>query len=180
MLAGIPNDFSTAHQAEIAGFQYSSPVRLAFQAPRFWEENHSIFGGISWTDQEITQIWYPNHGFQSANGILLGAYIFGGSAGQTFTALSPQQRIDRARAQASNVHPEFNTLAQHGISVAWNKVPFQLGGWGISTPSTLLQADDAIVFAGEHLSTLQGWQEGAVVSAYAAIDQVVQRDLATP
>lgn len=179
VLAGIPNDFSTAHRAEISGFRYSTPVRIAFQAPRFWEQGHSIYGGISWTDQEITQIWYPNNAFQSQHGILLGAYIFDGPAGATFTGLSPEQRVDRARLQAANVHPEFNTQAQHGISVAWSKVPYQLGGWGTSTPAVLLQPDDAIVFAGEHLSALQGWQEGAVVSAYAAIDQVVQRDLST-
>jgi monoamine oxidase len=31
-------------------------------------------------------------------------------------------------------------------------------------------------FAGEHLSILQGWQEGAILSAYHAIDLVVARD----
>ena len=34
-------------------------VKLAFQAQRrFWEDEH-IYGGISWTNQDITQIWYP-------------------------------------------------------------------------------------------------------------------------
>jgi len=53
------------------------------------------------------------------------------------------------------------------------KMPFQLGGWGTSNAATLLTPDDRIVFAGEHLSILQGWQEGAILSAYHAIDAVV-------
>lgn len=177
VLAGIANDFSAGHQSEIAGFQYSSAVRIAFQSPRFWEQEHSIYGGITWTDQEITQIWYPNNGFQRANGIFLGAYIFDGPTGDTFTDLAPQQRADRALQQASNVHPQFAGQANHGVSVAWKKVPYQSGGWGVSNPSVLLTADDNIFFAGEHLSLLQGWQEGAIMSAYSAIDGIVERDI---
>ncbi len=177
VLAGIANDFSASHQAEIAGFQYSAAVRVAFQSPRFWEREHNIYGGITWSDQEITQIWYPSHGFQQANGIVIGAYIFDGPAGSRFGDMAPATRVDTARTQASGVHPEFLDQAIHGISVAWQKMPWQQGGWGTSTPSVLLSADDNIVFAGEHLSILQGWQEGAIRSAYSAIDQVVSRDL---
>lgn len=173
VLASIANDFSAAHQAEIANFNYTSAARAGFQSRRFWEQDHNIYGGISWTNQDITQIWYPNFGFGQANGIILGAYIFGGSAGDNFTNQSPAQRLNSILTQASNVHPEFNAEAARGISVAWKKMPFQLGAWGTSSPATLLTPDANIVFAGEHLSILQGWQEGAILSAYAAIDQVV-------
>ncbi len=176
-LANIGNDFSAAHQSEIAGFQYSSAVRVAFQSPRFWEQEHNIYGGITWTDQDITQIWYPNYGFHKSNGIVIGAYIFDGPAGTTFTGLTPQQRLDTTLLQASSVHPQLNGQANYGVSVAWRKVPFQLGGWGTSDPSVLLTADNNIFFAGEHLSLLQGWQEGAILSAYSAIDGVVDRDV---
>ena len=156
VLAGIANDFSAAHQAEIAGFQYSSAVRVAFQSPRFWEREHNIYGGISWSDQDITQVWYPSHGFQQPNGIIVGAYIFNGPAGDRFTDTAPAVRIDTALTQASRVHPQLSALAGQGISVAWRKMPFQRGGWGTSTPSVLLNPDDNIFFAGEHLSILQG------------------------
>ena len=177
VLANIANDFAAGHQAEIDTFQYSSAVRIAFQAPRFWEREHNIYGGISWTDQQITQIWYPNNGFGDDNGIVLGAYIFGGQPGDTFTSRSPAQRATNAQNQAANVHPQFATQATNGISVAWKKMPWVRGGWGTSSPATLLTADDRIFFAGEHLSILQGWQEGAILSSYHAIDGIVTRDL---
>jgi monoamine oxidase len=177
VLTSIANDFSAPHSAEIAGFQYSSAVRVAFQSSRFWELEHNIYGGITWTDQDITQIWYPNYGFHKANGVVVGAYIFDAPSGTTFTNLAPQQRVDTTLLQATNVHPQFSGQAVHGVSVAWKKVPYQMGGWGTSGPSVLLAADDNIFFAGEHISPLQGWQEGAILSAYSAIDRVVDRDL---
>ena len=42
----------------------------------------------------------------------------------------------------------------------------------------LVSGDDAIFLAGEHLSILQGWQEGAILSAYNAIDGIVAQDAA--
>ncbi len=175
VLRNIANDFSAAHQSEIANFNYSAAGKIAFQSRRFWEQDHNIYGGISWTTQDITQIWYPNSGFGQDNGILVGAYIFGGSAGTNFANLSPAQRISTAIAQGRNLHPEMNGEAARGISIAWSKIPFQLGAWGTSSPLTLLTPDENIVFAGEHLSILQGWQEGAILSAYYAIDLIVQQ-----
>ena len=175
VLRNMPNDFSAAHRSEIAGFSYAAAGKVAFQSRRFWEQEHNIYGGISWTTQDITQIWYPSSGFGQANGILVGAYIFGGAAGNNFADQTPQERINNAIAQGSSLHTQMSAEAARGISVAWAKMPFQLGAWGISSPLTLLTPDDRIVFAGEHLSILQGWQEGAILSAYHAIDLVVQQ-----
>lgn len=174
VLRNIPNDFSGPHQSEIANFSYASAGKVAFQSRRFWEQDHNIYGGISWTTQDITQIWYQNSGFGQDTGILVGAYIYGGQAGVDFANQTPQQRINSALSQGNAVHPGMNGEASRGISVAWPKVPFQLGAWGVSSPLTLLTPDERIVFAGEHLSILQGWQEGAILSAYHAIDQIVQ------
>ncbi len=176
VLASIPNDFAAGHQSAISDFSYSTAAKIAFQSRRFWEQEHNIYGGISWTTQDITQIWYPNNGFGQANGVIVGSYIFGGPAGTNFANQAPQSRIDSTVTQANVVHPEFGAEASRGISVAWSKVPFQLGAWGQSDPGILLTPDDNIFFAGEHLSILQGWQEGAILSAYHAIDLIVQRD----
>jgi monoamine oxidase len=177
-LATIPNDFSSAHQNAIQNFQYSQSGKLAFQSRRFWEQDHNIYGGISWTDQEITQIWYPNNGYGQDQGVIVGAYTFGSSAGESFAGQSPEQRISSGTSQGTQVHSEYANEVNRGISVSWPKVPFQLGAWGVSDPGVLVNADDNIYFAGEHLSILQGWQEGAVLSAYHAINGIVVNDTA--
>jgi len=178
VLRGIPNDFAPSHATAIAGFSYTPAAKIAFQARRFWEQDHNIYGGISWTTQSITQIWYPSAGFGADNGVVIGSYIFGGAAGSDFASRTPQQRIDMTLTQAGALHSQFGGEASRGISVAWSKVPFQLGAWGVSNPGILLSPDDNVFFAGEHLSILQGWQEGAILSAYAAIDGIVARDAA--
>jgi len=178
VLKNIANDFSSAHATAIDNFAYTPAAKLAFQSRRFWEQDHNIYGGISWTTHDITQIWYPNYGFGKANGILIGAYPFGGAAGDLFAAQSPGERINSSIAAGMDLHSGYDSEVSRGISVAWAKVPFQLGAWGISEPGILLTADGNIHFAGEHLSILQGWQEGAILSAYHAIDAVVVRDSA--
>ena len=176
VLRSIANDFSATHASAINDFVYASAGKLAFQSRRFWEQDHNIYGGISWTTQDITQLWYPNNALGRQNGIMLGTYTFGGAPGNTFANRTPQQRIDAALTQGVALHPSLAAEADRGISVAWAKVPFQLGAWGTSDPGILLTPDDNVFFAGEHLSMLQSWQEGAILSAYHAIDGVVMRD----
>jgi len=176
VLRSISNNFAALHRDEIDGFAYGSAGKIAYQSRRFWEQDHNLYGGISWTTQDITQIWYPNSGYGRANGIIVGAYIFGGQAGNNFANQTPATRDNTTVMQANAIHAEFGSEVNSGISVAWPKVPFQLGAWGTSTPGVLLTPDANIYFAGEHLSILQGWQEGAILSAYHAIDLVVTRD----
>ena len=41
---------------------------------RWWEEDERIFGGITTTDLDVSQIWYPSYGFFGERGVLLGYY----------------------------------------------------------------------------------------------------------
>ena len=67
VLKDIPNDFAPETQAAIESIEFEHAVKIGFQARRrFWEEDHAIYGGISWTDQDITQIWYPRTATTSA------------------------------------------------------------------------------------------------------------------
>ena len=170
VLRFIPNDFSTAVQSAIASTQYANPTKIAFQSTRFWETEEAIYGGISWTDPAILQMWYPSGGLGQQQGILVGSYLFGGSDATTFANLPPQGRIDLALSAGQKLHPQLTTSARSGISVAWSKVPYTLGGWANSNPaSQLLAPDGPFLFAGDHLSYLRGWQEGAVISALHAL-----------
>lgn len=174
VLRTIPNDFSSNVNTAIAQVQYANPTKIAFQSPRFWEYEEEIYGGITWADPEILQIWYPNNGFGNAQGILVGSYLFGGSDAQQFAALSPQQRIELALSRGERIHPQYRENLSRGISVAWQKVPYSYGGWAVSTPSTLLQQPDGpFLFAGDHLTYLPGWQEGAVISAMNALQNLM-------
>jgi monoamine oxidase len=186
VLATIPSDLSSACKAAMAECQYAKAVKLAFQADRrFWEEDHQIYGGISWTKRDITQIWYPSSGFHAQKGVLLGAYIWSEPIGAAFGRMTPEERLEAARISGERVHPGFRREVSRGIAVCWELVPHSSGAWAEWSPAArqaaypvLSEPDGPIYFAGEHMSYLTGWQEGAVRSAHQAVRAIGERCLA--
>ena len=178
VLKDVPNDFSHETQAALEGMEFVEAVKVGFQARRrFWEEDEAIYGGISWTDRDITQIWYPSHGYHRAKGIVMGAYIWSKEPGLRFTAMAPAERLDAAVAEGEQLHPGYGKEMECGVSRAWLKAPFQKGGWprGYEPPVALRRPDGAIHFAGDQVTALPGWQEGAVLAAHAAVAAVHER-----
>jgi monoamine oxidase len=186
VLARIPNDFSAAKKAAIVGAPaYLHSVKLAFQAPRFWESDDNIFGGLAWTDRLNENVMYPSGGFGNAKGVIVGAYCAGWTHGDTpesFAALSHQQRIQISRDSIEALHPGRSHLLGKGVTVAWGLTPYSEGVgplWGDpdfggnqdrgAVYAELMKPEGPIVFAGEHLSYQQTWQEGAATSAHAAL-----------
>lgn len=185
VLAGIDADFSPAFKTAIATCDYVSAAKVAFQCDcRFWEEDSQIYGGISWTDQDITQIWYPSGGFHGQKGVVVGAYIWDNDIGDPFAEMTLEQRLDKAIAEGSRVHPTYADEVGRatGMSIAWSKMPYSLGGWAewseearATAYPLLIEPDGPIYLAGEHLSHITGWQEGAVVSAHHVVEAIATR-----
>ena len=178
VLKDIAGDFAPETRAAIGEHAFGPGVKIAFQARRrFWEDDHAIYGGISWTDQDITQIWYPPYGYHRAKGIILGAYIWGEKPGLRFQAMTPEARLEAAIAQGGRVHPGYVAEIESGVSRAWGKVEFQRGAWpdADEAPEALQRPDGAIHFAGDQASALPGWQEGAALSAHAAVAAIGRR-----
>ena len=147
VLKDVPNDFSPETRAAIASMKFVPAVKVAFQARRrFWEEDHAIYGGISWTDQDITQIWYPANGYHRGKGVILGAYIWDDEPCMRYGNMSPPERLQAAMAEGERIHPGYSAELESGISRAWAKVPFQKGGWPESGGATeaLARPDGAI------------------------------------
>ncbi len=183
VLAGIAADFSPGFKQAIAAPGYAKAVKIAFQAKRrFWEEDDQIYGGISWTSDDITQIWYPSTGFHERKGVLLGAYIWTDEIGERFGRMTPAERTAAALQSGSKLHAAYGESLRHGISVAWEKIPDNLGSWvewsketRADAYQTLIQPEGPVHLAGEHLSHVTAWQEGAVLSAHAAVAAIDER-----
>jgi monoamine oxidase len=180
VLAGIENDFSQPFSYSIANTAYDNAVKVAWQSPRFWETEDHIYGGISFVKDETRLVWYPSDNFQNPNGILLGCYNTGDDA-KHFGALPLADQCSRSLAAVNDLHPGYGADLLHPVAVAWQNVPFSMGPWvhwpeGPSAEYKLLnQPDDRIYLAGEHLSHVNGWQEGAVLSAHHVVSEICQR-----
>jgi monoamine oxidase len=188
ILSQLPIDVGARMKAAIDAVPYASAVKVGLQFKRrFWEEDEAIYGGISYTDLPIRQIAYPNTGFNAkGRGVLLGAYLFEGANAYEFTALPPAERVARAVEFGAQLHPQYRSEFENGVSVAWHRVPFTLGCAGNWTDKTraehydnLCQIDGRIVLAGEHASYLPAWQEGAILSSLDAITRLHERVVKT-
>ncbi|MFI0487223.1 flavin monoamine oxidase family protein [Actinomadura sp. 9N215] len=185
-LQGFSADFGRA----VAGLGFAPACKLGWQANRrFWEsEKYQIYGGISWVEGETQQIWYPSTNYLSPDdkGVLLGAYCAYDS-GLTFGDRPHDQRLKTARAAGARLHSEFADRSivpeRQGVSVAWHKVPFQLGAWAhwdhtISDHrewyESLInfQGNGTFMVIGDQVTPLPGWQEGAMMSAEWAFASV--------
>jgi monoamine oxidase len=187
VLANIDADFSPKVKAAIEESKghYVNAVKVAFQAKRrFWEEDANIYGGISWSEKDITQIWYPSSNFHGDTGVLVGAYIWENPIANAWGSLPPEQRIAKAIEEGSAIHANYASeiSAADGITVAWEKIPYSQGGWAewedeqrAGAYRVLSQPDGPIFLAGEHLSYITGWQEGAIQSALVTIAQIAER-----
>jgi monoamine oxidase len=186
ILAQIPMNVGQAMASAISAVPYAAAIKAGLQFKRrFWEEDEKIFGGITYTDLPIMNIGYPNTGFQSGGkGVLLGAYVWGLRA-MEFTAMPPPERLKKVIDYGSQIHPQYHKEFENGVAVAWHRVPFTMGCFGMWTAATrekhyddLCEIDGRIALAGEHASFLGGWQEGAVTSALDAIARLHQRAVA--
>jgi monoamine oxidase len=188
ILSQLPIDFSASMKAAIEAVPYVAAVKIGLQFKRrFWEEDEAIYGGISYTDLPIRQIAYPNTGFnRTGRGVLLGAYLFDGANAFEFTAMPPEERVARAVEFGAAIHPQYRNEFENGVAVAWHRMPFVLGCAGQWSDEAraqhykdLCRIDGRIVLAGEHVSELPAWQEGAILSSLDAISRLHDRVVRT-
>jgi monoamine oxidase len=193
LLKNISNNFTPDFDAAVKQCKYDPTCKLGWQAnERFWESDKwQIYGGISYTDDSITQMWYPSYDYFTTNGTLTGVYNYDQDA-IDFGNMSPAERIMNARRGAVKFHPEFANErlvpSDKAISIAWQIIPNEGGGWANWTPDSkpdtkayarLLAPDRRFFVVGDQVSQLPGWQEGAMMSAQHVVEQIGGRRLLT-
>ena len=157
-----------------------------------------IFGGISWTDHEIVQIWYPSDSYHDQKGVLTGAYNFSKTAYQ-WGKMPVEERLEKAREGASRFGEAFGAGLRDGLAIAWQNMPRIKGGWaqwhvvknavghfnaldqGTGVAGADGEISDPVFFVvGDQISSLPGWQEGAIASALNALSRMARPDLEIP
>ncbi len=162
---------------------WTPAIKVGWQSKdRFWETKNEIYGGISWTTDIIGQIWYPSEDFTAHTGILTGAYNRGEPAAK-YATQNQSERLATAITGLGKLHPGEENKVTHGMSIAWQYMPYQVGGWASDTASTnplvykqitTFKENSHFYCAGDTWSYWPGWQVGSVASAYCAIDAIAQ------
>lgn len=190
LMTGIPNNFPADYLEAMSYIRRGEAYKAAFQAKeRFWEKE-GIYGGISWVNAPIRQVWYPPHGIHKQKGVVLAAYDYGG--GMHFTNMTQEQRLEAARAQGEKLHPDYRQYVEKGITIAWHRMNHMLGcsarwprtrgGWTEHEESLYHRLQQSVngrhYFIGDQVSQHSAWQESALLSTHWALNDLAQRQRA--
>jgi monoamine oxidase len=194
VLATLKNNFSPETNQAFTGMFVSSLYKIAWQSPRFWEKENHIYGGISFLKSTVDLVWYPSAKIFSPTGVLVSGFNserfdlgglgkgYGDASGKPtpFGALpSIDAKLDASRVAVETLHPGRSHLLEKPIYISWAKIPYSLGCFANNrVPSSagpylqLEKPQGRTYFAGDYLSHLVGWQEGAILSAHHAIERI--------
>ncbi len=169
VLRDLQKDLSPPVQAAIAAAEYDGAGKIGLQfRRRFWEQDDDIYGGRSWTDQEVGQIIYPSHGFTASKGVLIGYYL---DFKRTMRARPPAEVQRLALEHGARVHPQYATEFETAFSVTWARVPWSRGSWRSESDAAhealrvLREPDGRVHFAGDYMTDMSSWMQGAFDSA---------------
>ena len=182
VLQTLPNDFSPAMQAAFHGMPMAALYKMAWEAPRFWERENNIYGGISFLNQPVDLVWYPSDRMFSPKGILLSGFnAIGTQDGLTLLGRIPtmEARLASSRRSVELLHPGHGKDLSKPMYIEWTKVPYSLGCYAnnhldSSQPAynQLIKPEGTFMLAGDYISRLVGWQEGAALSAHRAVAHI--------
>lgn len=183
VLAKTKNNFTAATQKAFTSVPMASHYKVAWESPRFWEKENRIYGGISFPRQTIDLVWYPSDKLFSKTGIIISGFnLERNDMTREFTAfgkLSRQGKLDASRSAVDALHPGKSSLLAKPIYISWEQIPHSLGCYANTRlPGTedaynqLDKPEGRTLFAGDYLSHLVGWQQGAALSAHRAIDRI--------
>ncbi len=181
IVRNLDADFSPAVRQAIDSTSYDSAYKVAWEAPRFWETENGIYGGLSYLQQTVNVVWYPSARMFSERGVVVSGYSI--ENGTAFGKLpSVEAKLAASRQAVELLHPGHGKDLSKPVYISWGHIPYNLGSWisgfghaGSVSLDVLLGPDRRVYFAGDHTSHLVGWQEGAALSAYRVINQLGAR-----
>jgi monoamine oxidase len=205
LLRATPNDFSAAYKKVVDECTYSSAYKIAWESRRFWEQDYNIYGGLEFVTVGCSPIWFPSAGMFSERGVLVSGYTdesnspFGKLTMEEKLAES-RKSIERlhpghGKELEKPLYVTWGRIPYNEGSWIRSYGPGQQRSPGVRlTPQTgqaqsasaartlsnpgyetLIEPDGRIVFAGDHVSHIVAWQEGAALSALRAVQQVSDR-----
>jgi monoamine oxidase len=179
ILKDIDSDLSPDLKKIIAAVDYDRAYKIAWEAPRFWEREYSIYGGISFSTQPVNLVWYPSARLYTEKGVVIAGYDL--ETNNNLDKMNLMEKFKASRQAVEHLHPGHSKELTKPMCVCWGRIPYNLGSWiHVDEPAMYsgyeraIQMDDPIFLAGDHMSHIVGWQEGAALSAHRAVSLLTQ------
>jgi len=188
ILKKIPNDLSASYQAAVNGSTPSGYYKIAWESRRFWEQDYNIYGGLSFLSQGPSPLWYPSANLMAPTGVFVAGYME--EQGTPFFDMTMEQKFAESRKSVEKLHPGHGAELTNPVYFSWRRMKWNEASWihnwggGRTGYNTLIEADGPYYFAGDTVSNINAWMEGAALSAKRVVqmisDKVKTASIATP
>lgn len=177
--------FTSPKMQAIKEVTYVNAQKTLFDCNKsFWEEQ-GIFGGGSYSDLPVTGTWYPsntapNNSDPGKPGVLLASYNFNLDATRLGN-MKDADRFEKIKRNVEAVHGLYkgslDSIVTNYKTQVWDNDPLYRGAFCYFTPEqkelfswimTLPEYNNRVFFAGEHISAIHRWQQGALKSGMEA------------
>ncbi|HEX7294770.1 MAG TPA: FAD-dependent oxidoreductase, partial [Pyrinomonadaceae bacterium] len=136
-----------------------------------WEDKG--FSGFAITDDAV-EVWQPTWNQPGPHGILM-TYARPGAAER----IERMKEKDRIESTVSLLDAMFIGAVragfERGTSKCWTEDEWSRGAWafvGFNDFASAQEPEGRIHFAGEHLSPVFSWMQGAIMSALRAVKEI--------
>lgn len=205
ILKKVPNDFSAPFKKVVDECTYAHAYKVAWESRRFWEQDYNIYGGLEFVSQGLSPIWFPSASLFAKRGVFVSGYGDSGQAAIDGKPLQYTLDLSRATVEKlhpghgkelekpiwvnwgeikwnegswiASYGPGQSRFGRGARTTRQGTMSVVPGGTLKAAPGyeTLLQADGPIYFAGDHVSHIVGWQEGAAVSSLRVVKMISEK-----
>ena len=176
ILKKMDNDLSPAFKSVVTGSVASGSYKIAWESRRFWEQDYNIYGGLSFLSQGPSPVWYPSANIMAPTGVFVCGYME--EQGTPFWSLSMEEKFAASKASMEKLHPGCGKEMQKPCYVGWRKIKWNEASWirswggGRAGYNIILEADGPYYFAGDTVSNVNAWMEGAALSAKRVVQMI--------
>lgn len=202
ILKKTPNDFGAPYTKVIEECTYAGAYKVAWESRRFWEQDYNIYGGLEFVNTGCSPIWFPSAGIFTDRGVLVSGYTDEATSAFGKLPLAAKFEESRKSIERLHPghgkelekpmyvgwgrvgYNEGSWIRSYGPgqerapAIALTQQTGQARSPGQARSGTnpnyevLIQPDGPIYFAGDHVSHIVAWQEGAALSSLRAVQMI--------
>ena len=176
ILKKIPNDFSAPYKTAVNGSSPSGYYKIMWESRRFWEQDYNIYGGLSFLSQGPSPLWYPSANLMAPTGVFVAGYME--EQGTPFFDMTMEQKFAESKKSVEKLHPGHGSELTNPIYCGWRHMKWNEASWirnwggGMTGYNTLIEPDGPYYFAGDTISNINAWMEGAALSAKRVVQMI--------
>jgi monoamine oxidase len=179
MLKKIDNDLGPECKDAVMKSTASGYFKVAWESRRFWEQDYNIYGGLSWLGQGLSPLWYPSANLQAETGVFVSGYME--AQGTPFFSMSLEEKFAESKKSVEKLHPGAGKELTNPIYCGWREMKWNEASWirnwgnGRQGYNALVAGDGPYYFAGDTVSNVNAWMEGAALSAKLVVQKISDR-----